>query len=664
MKKLKLNIQLFAASLTTTSLTEVSYDTVANTSNVRYLVKVTTTGGTVNETGNMVVNYTINGTSYSEKKKMYRQSTSTLVDKTVTVQHNVDGTKTVSASMSTATGTSAGTLTDSQTLTLTPLPRATQCPTITATIGTSVNITLSPNDRANMSHKLVYIYNNQEYTIAELARNVVQTTWAITESTYAAYVGDTAISTQLPLKLYTYYNNNTWTSTSTATLNLDINSIKPSINDIEFVATDALTKTLTGDNTGKTIIATASAIVPNIDYTLYTNATLKNIYLATIELAPNNTLKKVGLIYINTDTRPIKFPLSNRYERTKMYDKFYSSIKDSRSDVVTSLGYPYINDYDLEVEALVGYKYWKEWNITDVCETYVPYEPLYYYDDKIVVSRPSSTSTQMSVGFALDWWNDNFGSVNNSLTVSYTVTNQAGTTSSSRAITNYVNVETESTNNVYQARTGTQSGYDTIYIDNPFETNGEWDYLQKYTINLTFADAINSRTFVKTVVPGLPIFDAWEDDGGQKYFNVNGKLLLNNDLANEVGTTLTTAATNAATALSTANTANGKADTNASNITALQNVRLQTISKQQNGYVKFANGFIVQWGYNKAGTAFNLPTSFTNTTSFSIVGNDTTQGASGVINIVVNSKSNVTIYCHVPNGAYYTDYVRWIAIGY
>lgn len=86
-------------------------------------------------------------------------------------------------------------------------------------------------------------------------------------------------------------------------------------------------------------------------------------------------------------------------------------------------------------------------------------------------------------------------------------------------------------------------------------------------------------------------------------------------------------------------------------------------SKAQSGYFKLSNGLIVQWGTCSTGSAVTMPTSFSSTTSFAIVGTDSAQGASATVNIVVSAANKFTAYAKY-GSTYYTDTVRWIAIGY
>ena len=91
----------------------------------------------------------IDGTSYSFTSSFKKNTTTTLSTKSKTVTHNADGTRTVSASASYATGVSSGTIRASGSKTLTTIPRASDvtCPT-TFSAATAGAITLSRKSTA------------------------------------------------------------------------------------------------------------------------------------------------------------------------------------------------------------------------------------------------------------------------------------------------------------------------------------------------------------------------------------------------------------------------------------------------------------------------------------------------------------------------------------
>lgn len=111
-----------AVVLSTHTLTQVSQGIANNQSSVRYLVKITTSGASHND-NNITTTFYIDGIKYTKTHKLPSNSTTTVVDKTVTITHNADGTRSVSASFSTPTQISAGTMTGSKTLDLDRIPR-------------------------------------------------------------------------------------------------------------------------------------------------------------------------------------------------------------------------------------------------------------------------------------------------------------------------------------------------------------------------------------------------------------------------------------------------------------------------------------------------------------------------------------------------------------
>ena len=113
------------------SVTEVSgsVNTTANTSQVRILWQSTQTGDSWNGYTRTAKYYvSINGgaeTEYSVAYTLPLNSTTTIVDKTITVTHNNDGTGSVRVRTWMDTSISAGVVEKSSTLTLTTIPRAT-----------------------------------------------------------------------------------------------------------------------------------------------------------------------------------------------------------------------------------------------------------------------------------------------------------------------------------------------------------------------------------------------------------------------------------------------------------------------------------------------------------------------------------------------------------
>ena len=131
------------------SLTENSYSTANNTSSVTCKVTVKWTYGS-NDRNNTTKTLTFNGVKYTTTANINSSVTTsgsmTLFNKTLTVAHNSDGTKTVSASVRIPTSSSSGTVTASKSLTLTNIPRyATVNQSIAGRTETSITVNWSAN---------------------------------------------------------------------------------------------------------------------------------------------------------------------------------------------------------------------------------------------------------------------------------------------------------------------------------------------------------------------------------------------------------------------------------------------------------------------------------------------------------------------------------------
>lgn len=132
-----------AVTLSTHTLQRVGEPNIAlNQSTVQYLVKITTSGASHND-NNITTTFYIDGVKYTKTHKLPSNTTTTVVDKTVTITHNNDGTRSVTASFSTPTNISAGTMTGSKTLTLDPIPRYTTINSFTVSKRNETSLTFN-----------------------------------------------------------------------------------------------------------------------------------------------------------------------------------------------------------------------------------------------------------------------------------------------------------------------------------------------------------------------------------------------------------------------------------------------------------------------------------------------------------------------------------------
>ncbi|MGN1301642.1 MAG: DUF859 family phage minor structural protein, partial [Clostridia bacterium] len=148
--------------------------------------------------------------------------------------------------------------------------------------------------------------------------------------------------------------------------------------------------------------------------------------------------------------------------------------------------------------------------------------------------RLSATSNQVKVAYNGNFFNGNFGTKNNSLTVSWSW--------KLRGASNWTNggslTPTISSN--------TFSGSITL------NTTQEFDYQKDYDFILSVADVLSENSSQNPVLMGTPYYDYGKDSSGKNYFNVNGDLYSQNkkifDLLYPVGSVyMSTSSTNPAT---------------------------------------------------------------------------------------------------------------------
>lgn len=246
MKKMKLNIQLFAASQNT-SFSE-SVDKVNNRSNL----SITITFSANNSStwfSSKKLKCTCNGEEQSKHVSLSKGGKVSVTFTFSDIEHAEDGKKSVSWSWSVATGTSVlGTLSDSGTRTLATIPRASDITASNADIGSSTIIVINKK-ASSFTTTIDYKFEN-ETSWTNIVSKTSSTTygWTLPESFY----------NQIPNKRYgvvtlraTTYDGNSKIGEKTTTFNAFANEelCKPVISDVEATDTCEATVLLTGDNT-------------------------------------------------------------------------------------------------------------------------------------------------------------------------------------------------------------------------------------------------------------------------------------------------------------------------------------------------------------------------------------------------------------------------------
>ena len=200
----------------TLTVTEQSYDIASNTSVVAYSLKITGTSGYYFQDYYLTTRVSINGSNVQDRyEKISMPSPSggtseyTVCSGTTTVQHNNDGTKTITVYATMSTPTSQSFLPGSinmpsglnGSLTLTTIPRASTLSVVGFSIGASSTITISAAS-SSFTHTITYQFYDLSGTIATLAAGVTSTSWTPPNTFYAKLPNSTQGPITLTLKTY------------------------------------------------------------------------------------------------------------------------------------------------------------------------------------------------------------------------------------------------------------------------------------------------------------------------------------------------------------------------------------------------------------------------------------------------------------------------------
>lgn len=210
------------------TVTETSYSVVNNTSQVR-IVWTSTQGGLSwnGYTRTAYYYYSINGGSEVSKSVSYtlpKNATTTIVDTTLTVAHNSDGSGTISVRTWMDTDIDIGIVQKSQTLTLTTIPRASTLSVSDGTLGTKTTPT-ADRKSPSFTHTLTWECGSYSGTIATKSP---ATSWDFTPELKLASVAPYGQKVYCSYTLSTY-NGSTLVGTDSKSAWFNIpNSVKPS----------------------------------------------------------------------------------------------------------------------------------------------------------------------------------------------------------------------------------------------------------------------------------------------------------------------------------------------------------------------------------------------------------------------------------------------------
>lgn len=207
---------------------ETSVDSANNKSTISVKLTATTSGQSHNNytsgTNYPKGTITVNGTSYSIGSKLPYNTTVTLYNKTHTISHDSDGTKSVTVKFSFNTHISAGTVTGSKTLKLTDISiDKKSVPTVSSssvTIGSSITIDMNPY-MSSYTHSISYKFNggSANMTNGLSATSGIKSSCTFTPpSSLVNYMDTNATSASALFTVNTYKSNGTLIGSSTFTV--------------------------------------------------------------------------------------------------------------------------------------------------------------------------------------------------------------------------------------------------------------------------------------------------------------------------------------------------------------------------------------------------------------------------------------------------------------
>ena len=189
-------------------LSETGYDIASNTSTVRIVWSSTQSGGSYNSYERTAKYWvSINGgneTEYSVSYTLPQSTTISIVDTTITVNHETDGTGTVSVRTWMDTHISAGVVTKSESLALTTIPRASDLNVSNGTLGVKQTITANKKN-GGFTHTLSWKSGSYSGIIDEA--KVLKSIWEFTPSLDLATGSPNWTSVYCEFTLSTYKGN-------------------------------------------------------------------------------------------------------------------------------------------------------------------------------------------------------------------------------------------------------------------------------------------------------------------------------------------------------------------------------------------------------------------------------------------------------------------------
>lgn len=414
----------------------------------------------------------------------------TLYEDEIIVEHNPDGKKIVSCSASiSSSGTySPGNFSMSGELELTTIPRASKVFATNADIGSASTITINKADNS-FTHTLEYSFEGLTGTIVTKTSQE-SVGWEVPKSFFQKIPEDPDGTATITCKTY---SGDTLVGTSQTTMTAKVptsgeNSSMPIIESATAVDTNQRTINLTGSSSRLVNYFSnveINAIGKCLDYGLFSVFKSNNQSMETTETSSNGTTTVNGKITHNSNEK----------------SSFTIFIGDKRG--------------------LWARRILNEENGDFVI---VPYIPLTMKAD---VERQSQTSSSVKLNFTGNFYNGYFDGNNtnfNNLTIKW----RYKLTDSGSWITEGAD---DTTNGWHNLTLNTDFKYDEG--KNTYQSNGDivisdlFDYQKKYTIEICYKDELDTYTVQKPLPEGTPNHDYGVDSEGNNFFNVNGNYFRN-----------------------------------------------------------------------------------------------------------------------------------------
>ena len=378
MKKLKLNIQLFAATASIKNERVGDYSIENNNETQKITFTVKRTSGTTYWQDNKTLTFTLKyynndgtQTTLTQSVQFNFPSGSVGASKSTsvnfTVPHKTDGTQSITYDASITTGTSAGTLHPTGSATLETIPRASSITVNDANIGSSTNIVINKAS-ASFTTTLYYKASGQNsFTkIVDKTANQVYG-WTVPTSFYALIPNAKTITCQFYAETYSSNTLIGTSSTVTATFTATGN---PTISSSSATDTNLTTIALTGNSAN--MVKYTSNVQISVTASGQNSATISSITVNGYNTTLSGTNPKTGTITFNGATT----------------NSFEIKVNDSRSYQTT----------------------------TTKTMTMINYVPLTI---NATVKRNTPTDGKVNININGNYYNGSFGSQNNTLTVEY-----------------------------------------------------------------------------------------------------------------------------------------------------------------------------------------------------------------------------------------------------